>query len=45
MPVIVALKRLRQKNLKFEANLGYLVRPCDEKPNQKIIKVTGKDGD
>lgn len=41
MPVIPALKRLRQKNLKFETNLRYLVRPLDEKPNQNIIKVMG----
>lgn len=41
MPVIPALKRLRQKNLKFETNLRYLVRPLDEKPNKNIIKSNG----
>jgi hypothetical protein len=28
MSVIPALGRLRQKHLKLEASLGYLVRPC-----------------
>jgi hypothetical protein len=28
MPVISALKRLKQKDLKFKASLGYVVRPC-----------------
>jgi hypothetical protein len=28
MPVIPALRRLRQKDQKFKASLGYLARPC-----------------
>jgi hypothetical protein len=28
MPVIPALKRLRQRNQEFKVTLGYIVRPC-----------------
>lgn len=31
IPVIPALKRLRQGNHGFGASLGYLIRPCEEK--------------
>jgi hypothetical protein len=31
MPVIPALRRLRQKDYKFKANLGYIAEPCLKK--------------
>jgi hypothetical protein len=30
-PVIQAVKRLRQKDHEFKANMGYIVRPCLKK--------------
>jgi hypothetical protein len=32
MPVISAIKRLRQEDCKFKNSLGYMVRPCLKKP-------------
>jgi hypothetical protein len=33
-PIIPALRRLRQENLKFKTRLGYIGRPCHKKPNK-----------
>jgi hypothetical protein len=35
MPIIAALGRLRQKDLKFEANMGYQARSCLKKKKEK----------
>jgi hypothetical protein len=35
MPVIPALRRLRQENLEFEVSMKYMVRPCLKKKNVK----------
>jgi hypothetical protein len=31
MPVILALRKLKQENSEFQASLGYMVRPCLKK--------------
>jgi hypothetical protein len=36
MPAISALRRLRQKDLKFKANLVYIARPCQKKKNGEM---------
>jgi hypothetical protein len=34
MPIISALRRLKQEDLQFEATLGYVVRPCPKKKSK-----------
>jgi hypothetical protein len=35
MPIILALRRLRQDNLEFETNLVYIARPCLKKSKKE----------
>jgi hypothetical protein len=42
MPVIMALVKLRQENCKFEANLGYIVRPYLKKMKEGKAGGEGK---
>jgi hypothetical protein len=37
MPVILAVRRLKQEDCEFEANLGYIVRLCPKKTKPKYI--------
>jgi hypothetical protein len=37
-PLIPALKKLREKDLEFEANLGYIGRLCLKKTKQSKLK-------
>jgi hypothetical protein len=36
MPIIPALRRLRDSNFVFNAKLGYIARPCLKKSKKKI---------
>jgi hypothetical protein len=38
MPIIQALRRLRQKNFEFKASQGYIARPCLKKKKKKNPK-------
>jgi hypothetical protein len=39
VPVIPALQRLKQEGSKFEASLGYIVRPCLKEKKKKKTPV------
>jgi hypothetical protein len=41
MPVILALKRLRQEDLEFEVSLHYIERPCLKKKEKKRKRNRG----
>jgi hypothetical protein len=44
MPVILALRRLRQEDLEFKASGGYIAKPCfqkEKKRNQKTAFCIG----
>jgi hypothetical protein len=39
IPVIPALRKLRQEDYKFEASLGYIVKPCLKKKKSSFIFI------
>jgi hypothetical protein len=45
IPVIPALRRLKQKDLKFKASLGYIVRPVSKKKKKKKREEIGVGGE
>jgi hypothetical protein len=38
MHVISVLRRLRQEKHEFQANLGYIARPCTKTKNKDLLK-------
>jgi hypothetical protein len=38
IPLIPGLRKLRQEDEKFEADLGHIVRPCPKKHKQNITE-------
>jgi hypothetical protein len=40
MPVIPAPGKLRQEDVEFKANLGYVTRPCQTKTKRKCLTCT-----
>jgi hypothetical protein len=43
MPVILALKKLRQEELEFEDSLGHIVTPCLKNTNKTKKKEKSVD--
>jgi hypothetical protein len=42
MPVISALRMLRQEDCELQANLDYIVRPCQKKKERQREKEEGR---
>jgi hypothetical protein len=40
MPIIPALRKLRQEDYKFEVRLGYLSRPCPRNKTKQTTTTT-----
>jgi hypothetical protein len=42
LPIIPALRRLKQEEFKFEDSLSYIVRPCQKQANKQKKKPKKK---